>query len=159
MVRKTAEEITRAVDGVLSGEFKSSWEAWKKTGVSRQTIDARLKGSQTPKEAHGSQQKLSPKIEKELVNWILLEDRAGNAPTYARIRSMAADILEANRQTRELGECWHTNFISRHNEIKASFARKVDKERIKSCTIAAINDFFKRFDSIQTEFKCAPSNI
>ena len=67
MARKTAEEIAHAVDGVLSGEFRSSWDAWKKTGVSRQTIDARLKGAQTPKEAHGAQQKLSPEMERELV--------------------------------------------------------------------------------------------
>lgn len=98
-------------------------------------------------------------MEKELVQWILFEDRAGNAPTYARVRSMTADILEANGQARELGECWHTNFISRHDEIKASFARKVDKERIKSCTKAVIDEFFERFDGIMIEFKCAPSNI
>ena len=54
MARKTAEEIAHAVNGVLSGEFRSSWDAWKKTGVSRQIIDTRLKGAQTLKEAHGA---------------------------------------------------------------------------------------------------------
>jgi Tc5 transposase DNA-binding domain len=159
MARKTAEEIAHAVNGVLSGEFRSSWDAWKKTGVSRQTIDARLKGAQTPKEAHGAQQKLSPEMERELVQWILFEDRAGNAPTYARVRLMAADILEASGQARELGECWHTSFISRHDEIKASFARKVDKERIKLCTKTAVDEFFERFNGIMIEFKCALSNM
>jgi hypothetical protein len=55
MVQKTAEEIVRAVDGVLSGEFKSSWEAWKKTGVSRQTIHA-IRGTRRQRYCHISLQ-------------------------------------------------------------------------------------------------------
>jgi hypothetical protein len=52
MVCFTPEEIARVVNGVLSGEFKSAYNAWKKTGISRQTIQARLNGCQTPKEVY-----------------------------------------------------------------------------------------------------------
>jgi hypothetical protein len=88
-----------------------------------------------------------------------MENRAGNASIYARVRSTAIDLLEASGKTRYLGDCWHIDFIKRHQVIKSTFAYKVEYSRIKLCNKAAISAFFERYDSIMKEFKIASSNI
>jgi hypothetical protein len=155
----TAQEIQNAVDGVLSGKFATAYAAWKETGVSRQTIQARLDGGQAHQLAHGGQQSLTQEEEKLLVDWIILEDRAGQAPTYARIRSIAMDIRESTGRDRYLGLTWHTQFIGRHKEVRTCFARKVESARIKACNKTTIELFFKRYHDIMREFKVAPSNV
>jgi len=68
-------------------------------------------------------------MEKELVDWIMIEDRAGTAPGVARLREMAEEMLRAAGKTGDdaiLGEKWHSNFIERHENIKVCYARKVE---------------------------------
>jgi len=158
-MRFTQAEIQSAVDGVLSKKYPTVYAAEKATGVSRQTITARLNGTQPAQEAHGFEQKLTLEEEKRIVEWILLEDRAGQAPSYARLRSFAMDILESRHASRDLGLTWHNQFIGRHPDIKATFARKVEASRIKSCNKTAIQGFFDCLKSIIREFKMPASRI
>ena len=78
------------------------------------------------------------------MEWIILEDRAGNTPGYARARVIAEEMLAAVGVTGSdaiLGEKWHINFINRHDtQIGAVFARKVDSARINGATTDVINE-------------------
>ena len=158
-MRFTQAEIQSAVDGVKSQKYRTAYAAEQATGVSRQTIAARLNGTQSLQEAHEFQQKLTREEEERIVEWILLEDRAGHAPLYARLRSVAMDILESRDASRDLGLTWHNQFIARHPSIKVAFARKVEAIRIKACNKTAIQGFFDRLMSIIREFKMPATRI
>jgi hypothetical protein len=161
-MKSTEAEVNNAVQRFLNNEFRSLRHCEEKTGVCRQTISARLAGRKPHNIAHSDNQKLSPELEKELVEWIILEDRAGNAPGYARVRAMAEEMLEAVGKKGEdaiLGNKWHTNFISRHDtQIGAVFARKVDAARINGATTDVINEWFDRYEEIVHEHKITPAN-
>jgi hypothetical protein len=94
-MKSTPQEIENAVSRFQSGDFRSLVDAETKTGVNRQTISARLSGTQSHQVAHGKTQKLAPEQEKLLVKWILTEDEAGKSPSYHKIREMAEEILAA----------------------------------------------------------------
>jgi Tc5 transposase DNA-binding domain len=155
-------EITDALRRFSNGDFRSLRHCSEITGVNRQTLSARLAGGKSQQAAQEIRQKLSPELEKELVEWIILEDRAGNAPGYARVRAMAEEMLAAVGRTGNdaiLGEKWHINFIHRHDtQIGAVFARKVDAARINGATKDVINEWFDRYDQIVAEHKITPSN-
>jgi hypothetical protein len=56
-------------------------------------------------------------MENVLEEWIIMEDRAGIAPRYARVHGMANAILQAAGIETDIGERWHYNFIDRHPRI------------------------------------------
>ncbi len=94
-MKSTPAQIDDAVARWKNGDFASWDECWRKTGVIRQTIEKRLRGSQPHHKAHGGQQKMPQEMEDVLIQWILAEDRAGQAPGYARTRAMTEEMLEA----------------------------------------------------------------
>ena len=72
---------------------------------------------------------MSLEIEAELVEWIILEDRAGNAPGLARLCCITEEMLVAAGKTGSdliLGKKWHQNFIKYYNQIRAIFIYKVE---------------------------------
>ncbi len=141
-MKSSSDDIANAVARFQACEFTSLLDAKRKTSVRRQTISLRLAGSQPHAKAHGSQQKVPPEIEEHLVSWILAEGRAGCSPTFAKLRSMVMEILEASGIPDGLGEHWHSNFIKRHeNRLKAIFQRKIDARRVEDCNDQASTSF------------------
>jgi hypothetical protein len=59
MAKSTPQEIADAVKGVLNSTYKSTYDAERETGVSRQTIGKRLQGRKPRNEGHESQMRLS----------------------------------------------------------------------------------------------------
>ena len=142
-MKSTSAEIGDAVNQWENGEFESWDECYRKTGVIRQTIVKRLQGSQSHHKAHALQQKMPPEMEEVFLQWILAEDRAGQAPNYARMWAMAEEMLQGAGLPTGLGENWHHRFKERHPEIKAVHARHVDADCVNACNLEAILEWFK----------------
>ena len=140
-MKSTPENIDDAVRRWNSGEFESFAHCERETGVLRQTIQKRLDGAKPPRQAHGEQQKMPPEMEDILIEWIKAEDACGNAPGYARTRSMAEDMLRFAGLPADLGENWHKHFAKRHPDIKAVHARQTEADRINACNTAAVLGF------------------
>jgi len=157
-MKSTSAEIDDAVNRWENGEFESWDECYRKTGVIRQTIVKRLQGSQSHHKAHALQQKMPPEMEEVFLQWILAEDRAGQAPNYARMRAMAEEMLQGAGLPTGLGENWHHRFKERHPEIKAVHARHVDADRVNACNPEAILEWFERLDAIKREYKINDSH-
>ena len=68
--RSKNELYERGVAGVQSGQYSSSYSAAKSLGISRRTLDRRLKGTQPRTSAHAEQQNRSEAEESALVKWI-----------------------------------------------------------------------------------------
>ena len=114
-MKSTEAEVNNTVQRFLNNEFRFLRHCEEKTGVYRQTISAWLTGRKPHNIAHSDNQKLSPELEKELIKWIILKDRAENVSGYARVRVIAEEMLEAIGKKSEdviLDNKWHTNFIS-----------------------------------------------
>jgi len=157
-MKSTPDQIDNAVERWKSGEF-TSWDDYqRKTGVVRQTIKRRLKGTQTAHKAHVSQQKIPQEMENLLIQWILIEDRAGQAPNYARMRAFAEEMLAAAGLPSGLGENWHKRFNKRHEEIKAVNARHVEADRVNACNSETILAWFEKLKQIKHEYKINDSN-
>ena len=161
-MKSTEAEVNDAIRRYLNNEFRSLRHYGEKTGVCRQTISGRLAGRKPSNIAHSEDQKLTSELEKELVEWIILENRAGNAPGYARVRAIAEEMLIAVGKIGEdtiLGNKWHINFINRHyTQIGAVFARKVKATRVNEASKSVIKEWFERYDKIILEHRIPPSN-
>ena len=102
---------------------------------------------------------MPPELEDVFVQWILAEDRAGQAPNYARTRAMAEEVLQGAGLPTGLGENWHKRFHKRHPKIKAVHARHVKAARVKACTPEVITAFIERVKEIKTEYKINDDNM
>ena len=105
-----------------------------KTVVARSTLLNRLSGAKSHREAHDTGQKVPPELEAQLVEWILAEDRAGEASESVRMRTVAEEMLTAAVLPTGFGERRYLNFIHRHDITKAVYARKIKADRITAAT-------------------------
>jgi hypothetical protein len=152
-MKSSNEQIQDAVTRFLNGEFENSSHAARETGVLRQTIEARVNGAKPQNQAHDMQLKVPRELEEELVQWILAEDRAGQAPGYARTRTMAEEMLDAAGLPSYIGENWHKRFHKRYPEILAVDARHVEAARINACNKETVLAFFEKLKAIKHEYK------
>ena len=85
-------KVAEAVQGKISGKYKSYAEAARRLGVPESSVYARASGRQTRTEANEHAQLLSLEEEKELARWIRrLTDSAYPPKPYA-VREMAEAI-------------------------------------------------------------------
>src|SRR5436853_5361492 len=120
--------VQKAVDGIRSGLYKSSYCAAEELNVKPSTVQHRMKGRKNRIESHEDQLALSPIEELELVRWISQLTVSGYPPRPSTFKAMA----EALRQRRvmkvneagielvnyePLGIDWYKAFRNRHPEI------------------------------------------
>ncbi|PQM43958.1 hypothetical protein VE01_10854 [Pseudogymnoascus verrucosus] len=99
MVRKSslkAQErnnlLAEAVIGIKSGLYKSSYAASKALGLRTYTVQTRLNGGQTRKEARQQQQLLTKNQEQTLLKWIKELTASGYAPSHRILREVADEV-------------------------------------------------------------------
>jgi len=76
----TEDDIQRALAEVAKG--RSVRKACLDWGVPRGTLQDRIKGRVSLKEAHEPFQRLSPVQEQRLTDWILVQEALGRSPTH-----------------------------------------------------------------------------
>ena len=90
----TEESLQRAILDVRTGisihQAATSW------GIPRSTLRSRLKGAEPRRLAASHLLRLSPESEARLVDWILIQESLGFAPTHAQIKYFVSKILEAS---------------------------------------------------------------
>jgi hypothetical protein len=78
--------------------------AAKLYGIPRSTLQSRVHGSVTRKQANSDQQALSKEQESHLVTWATVQAKLGLPPTYLQIRQAAQQILQAASSEKKLGK-------------------------------------------------------
>ena len=93
---KTAAEldalVAKAVSGIQSGLYKSSYEAAKVLKISKDTVTRRVNGGLTRSEARQKQQKLSSAQEKVLLKWIKRLTISGYSLGHWLLKELAEEI-------------------------------------------------------------------
>jgi hypothetical protein len=121
--------IEAAIDRIRDGE--SIRVVATDVGIPRSTLQRRIDGAVSRNTVAKDLQKLPPEAERLLIDWIMSEETAGNAPSLPRIAEVAEVLLSEGGSTGVLGKNWVQRFVARHsNLLKIKRARLVDIERI-----------------------------
>ena len=123
--------IVLALAAFQEKKTRSISEAAHHFNVPRTTLRDRLHGHTFRPETRANGHKLSINEEESLLQWILSMDKRGAPPRPAVVREMANLLLAKRGETpiQTVGECWVTNYIKRHDEIKTKFSRRYDHQR------------------------------
>jgi len=99
-------------------------------GVLRGTLQERINGRVSRKEASKPSQRLSTVQEQRLTDWVLVQEALGRSSTHAQIRGLAGRILVARRDTLPLGKRWMAGFIRRNPILKTKRQLRIDFIRV-----------------------------
>ena len=152
--------VQQAIRECESGAFSSIRAAARAYGVPVATLAHRMQGRRTRRESDADRQRLTPRQEEALVQWILEQSDLGSAPSFARVREMVTFYLaEVYADTQPLGKKWMQAFLRRNPAVKSAIGRRIDNLRAQGTTVEAMQPFFDRFDRVKREFSISPSNI
>jgi len=118
--------IELAIQDYYAGIYTSQRAAAKAYGVPRTTLRDWLNGATDRATSHQHQQRLSPKQEEFLVQWILKEDARACPPSHARAREMAILILQINSDQNPLGKKWLLHFLSQNLRVASVVGKKIN---------------------------------
>ncbi|KAG6990454.1 hypothetical protein FocnCong_v013793 [Fusarium oxysporum f. sp. conglutinans] len=112
----TEKDISAALQMVADGvSVNKAAEAY---GINRSTLQGRIKGSTTPREAQKPRQKLSDVQERRLRDWILVQADLGCPISHQQVREFASKIAVRNGFPEGVGKNWLQGFLSRNEDIK-----------------------------------------
>ncbi|KAF6519132.1 hypothetical protein HZS61_009512 [Fusarium oxysporum f. sp. conglutinans] len=111
-------------------------------GINRSTLQGRVKGSTTPREAQKSRQKLSDVQERRLRDWIIIQADLGCPVSHQQVREFASKIAVRSGFPEGVGKNWLQGFLSRNSDIKTLKGKKIDSERHNGASSELIKAFF-----------------
>lgn len=130
------QRILEAVKWYNQSSNASIRSTAKRFGLSRTTLDRRLKNGLSRELANQRLQKLTARQEHALADWIAAQDRLGAAPTHAQVREFATRVLHESGSPDEIiGQRWTSRFLKRHSEISAKLAHPITAQRGHAVTI------------------------
>jgi hypothetical protein len=138
--------------------------AAEKYGVSRSTVQTRMKGVKTRAESQAKHQTLTPDEEGEIVRWIEKLDDMAIPPRATHVIRMVEAILFKRPSNSEsavkvaknkrpkglIGKRWITRFLDRHPELASRFAGRIDNQRVVAGQPASIKSFFDRHSEVRS---------
>ncbi|KAM4063975.1 Tc5 transposase DNA-binding domain-containing protein [Hirsutella rhossiliensis] len=101
-------DIHSALEAIANGG--SAKKAARDWGVPRATLYNRMHGHECRKDAFSALQRLSQTQEKQLTEWILIQDALGLPPTHSQIRQFAQRMLAVKGDHTPLGKHWMQAF-------------------------------------------------
>ncbi|KAM4067714.1 Tc5 transposase DNA-binding domain-containing protein [Hirsutella rhossiliensis] len=107
-MKYTESDIHSALEAIANGG--SAKKAARDWGVQRATLYNRMHGHECRKDAFSALQRLSQTQEKQLTEWILIQDALGLPPTHSQIRQFAQRMLAVKGDHTPLGKHWMQAF-------------------------------------------------
>lgn len=121
-------------------------KAYLDWGVPRSTLQNRINGRVSSKEAYEPFQRLSPVQEQRLTDWVLVQEALGRSLTHAQIRAFAGRILAARKDGVLLGKRQMAGFIRRNPILKTKKQLRIDSVRVNSATSEIIRLQFQKLE-------------
>jgi 3-methyladenine DNA glycosylase AlkC len=129
-------------------------EAADAFSVPKTTLIARWNGSQTRKEAHKKERKLTDAQEDVLVEWIIEKGRRNIPLSYSAVAEHARVISNL-----DIGESWVKKFRTRcEGELKSSWTTGQEKCRAGALNEAVVTDFYNKYEEVKTQFNIKTEN-
>jgi 4-hydroxybenzoate polyprenyltransferase len=140
----TEEDVQSALKDVTKG--KSVRKAWLDWGVPRSTLQNRIYGHVSQKEAQAPNQRLSQVQEQRLTDWVLVQEALGQSPTHTQIKAFAGRILAVRKDAKPLGKRWMTGFLKRNPILKTKKQFKIDSARVNGATSDILKAWFQKLE-------------
>ena len=111
-------------------------------GIPRSTFKDRLQHNTSRKEVNEGQQKLTPRQERKLRDWVLIQHELGAPVSHAQLKDFASKVAKRNGYEDGVGKHWVRHFLNRNKEIKTLKGKKIDSDRFKGASTELIKAFF-----------------
>ena len=158
-VQEMESRLAEAVLGVQNGKYKSSYEAAKELGLSKDTVTRRVKGGSSRSEARQSQQKLSVVQENVLLKWIKQLTISGYSPGHQLLKELAEELRSKRTYNLDcpsfdslelppqhlLGHEWVPRFIKRHPHLTVVIGRRIESVRMDGATRETCSTWFDAY--------------
>ena len=144
--------IQNALRAIRAKIIPSIRKAAELYDVPRSTLQARLHGAQTIKQAHQPFQRLTPAEEESLVRTINRMYGWGWPMTIKATERFAQEILYSKGDTVPLGHGWYSHFLKRHPDLKTSRSRSLDQARRDASDPDILQAWFSLFTATTFEY-------
>ncbi len=134
--------IILALEALRSQSIHGIQNAARCFNVKYSTLRSRHAGIQSQRDCQPNSQKLTRLEEQTMVRYILDLDLRGFSPILAEVADMANKLLKAREQP-PVGINWPSRFVARQAELKMSFSRVRDYQRVKQEDPAVISAWFR----------------
>ncbi|KAH0491906.1 hypothetical protein TgHK011_003308 [Trichoderma gracile] len=138
MAQLDEDAISSALTDVKNGT--SQRKAAKRWGVSRTTLQKRLKGSQPRCDAYENLQTLSKEQESLLVQWVQAQDKLGLPPTNDQIKDFASRVVRAGGDSQPLGKRWVDGFLRRNPGARIAKGKTIDSRHLNGSMLVAAGE-------------------
>ena len=165
-------QIQRALKALESGKYTTLGEAAIAFKVPKSTLGHRRTGRQTRRKAHEKEQLLSAASEEAIVKWILKLDSWGFPPRLDRLWEKINVLAKAEKEAQQaqaegsarlvydhIGQNWITQFLDRHPELAARYARRIDRQRVHANNPLSIKDHFRKLAALIRTHNIKPNAI
>lgn len=125
------KHIQDALRAISNGELNQK-QAAQRYGIAKQTLSNRKHGRKPRRQAHATQQALSPEEEDELIQWLREMDSWGLHLRMVLICARAEAIRKGRGNTTPLGKRWWTHFTRRHPELTTALGQRQDLSRARA---------------------------
>jgi hypothetical protein len=140
----TKDDVQMALQEVVKG--KSVRRAGLDWGVPRTTLQERIDGRVSQREAQAPSQRLSTVQEQRLTDWVLVQEALGLSPTHTQVRSFAGRILAARQDATPLGKRWMAGFLRRNPILKTQKQLRIDSARVNGATTSVLKAWFQKLE-------------
>ncbi|KAM4057324.1 DDE superfamily endonuclease [Hirsutella rhossiliensis] len=104
-----------------------------------------MHGHECRKDAFSALQRLSQTQEKQLTEWILIQDALGLPPTHSQIRQFAQRMLAVKGDHTPLGKHWMQAFLRRNPAVRTQKCHHRDSARVNGASTEVIRPWFNNF--------------
>ncbi|XP_044720144.1 DDE superfamily endonuclease domain-containing protein [Hirsutella rhossiliensis] len=135
-------DIHSALEAIANGG--SAKKAARDWGVEGNSYN-RMHGHECRKDAFSALQRLSQTQEKQLTEWILIQDALGLPPTHSQIRQFAQRMLAVKGDHTPLGKHWMQAFLRRNPAVRTQKCHHRDSARVNGASTEVIRPWFNNF--------------
>lgn len=147
------ERLELALTAVAKGsEVRSASNTF---GVSRSTMQRRLRGKRSRAEFCKSRQLLSEEEETSILRFVDQFTLLGFPPRLSTIREKVMLLLKNRGVDHILGENWTGKFLNRHPEFKLKFPRHLDQDRHFNSNAEVFANWFELYRKTCADFRIA----
>jgi 4-hydroxybenzoate polyprenyltransferase len=148
--------IFRAISEALETSIRA---ASKLETVPRSTLRDRINGAQPTQIAHEKFLSLTPVQEKELVDLIILREKAFQPLLKSDIHLYAQHLAELNGLGPHLGKNWVDRFFRRHTSVILKPSRLVSTARRKTVTEEGLREYYRGLLAICKELSIGSDSM
>ena len=133
----TEQDVSAAMDDIRGGiSVRQAALKWK---IPVQTLRDRHSGKTKPcRQAHSSQQRLTPEGEMVLVAWLQLWADTARPVSISRVQRIARDLAGG-----KVGKNWVYRFLERHPELKLGKPSGLDPKRAQAFNETVVRVHFE----------------